>query len=155
MKNILGKHLIVDMYGCFLEQLNNLDFVTHTISTALEQAQMTLIDFSHFKIEAQGLIVIAIIEKSHLVIRTYPELGYIALEIFTSGEPSKPDKLITLLKKAFKAEKLKITNVKRGDFGSERDMKPRTKSKTTTMKRVKDTGAQVFKLLNKKKKVAP
>ena len=47
-------------------------------------------------------------------------------------------------------EKTKNTTIKRGDFGSERDMKPRTKTNSGAIRKVRDTGTKVLKFLANK-----
>ena len=56
------------------------------------------------------------------------------------------------LRKSFRAEKVKATSVQRGDFGNERDMKPRRKTKITTLGRVSRTRIQLKQTGGKLKK---
>jgi S-adenosylmethionine decarboxylase len=149
---IIGKHLTVDMYGCSFELLNNLDFIKNAMVTAVQEANMTMLEFSSYKFEPQGLTALALLSESHMSIHTYPELGYAAVDVFTCGDHSRPDKAIHVLKSFLKPEKTKTTHIKRGDFGSERDMKPKVKVQATPMKRVRDTSAKVLGLLKNKKK---
>jgi S-adenosylmethionine decarboxylase len=147
LMRIIGKHLIVDMYGCNFDQLNNLEFIKSAMLAAVAEANMTLLDYSQFKFEPQGLTAIALLAESHMSIHTYPELGYAAIDVFTCGDHSRPDKAVIMLKKILMPEKTKITNIRRGDFGSESDMKPKIKVSMTPMRRVRSTGAKVFRFL--------
>ncbi|GBG56043.1 S-adenosylmethionine decarboxylase proenzyme [Sporomusaceae bacterium FL31] len=148
---IIGKHLIVDMYGCGFEALDNLDFIKNAMLTAVKEANMTLLDFSSFKFEPQGLTALALLAESHMSIHTYPELGYAAIDVFTCGDHSRPDKAVAVLKRFLKPEKIKTTNIKRGDFGSEKDMKPKIKISVAPLRRIRNTGARMMKLLSRKK----
>lgn len=150
MKNI-GKHITVDMYGCSFEVLDDLGFVKNAIITAVNEAQMTLLDFTSHKFEPQGLTALALLAESHLSIHTYPELGYAAVDVFTCGEHSRPDKAVAILKDFLKPTKVKTTNIKRGDFGSVADMKPKVKVSATPMRRVRDTGSKMLRLLSRSK----
>lgn len=147
----IGKHLIVDMYGCSFESLDNLEFVKEAMLTAVEEANMTLLDFSYHKFEPQGLTAVAVLAESHMSIHSYPELGYAAVDVFTCGDHSRPDKAVSVLKSFLKPEKTKTTNIKRGDFGSEKDMKPKVNVSIGPLRRVRDTGAKVLNLLSRAK----
>lgn len=151
MKSI-GKHLTVDMYGCSFENLDDLDFIKEAMLTAIREANMTLLDFTSHKFKPQGLTAMALLAESHLNIHTYPEFGYAAVDVFTCGDLSRPDKTISILKQFLKPERMKITNIRRGDFGSENDMKPKTKTSAGAMTRVRSTSAKVLRFLSKKKR---
>lgn len=151
MRKVIGKHLTVDMYGCSFASLDNLEFVKHAMLTAVKESNMTLLNFSFYKFEPQGLTALALLAESHMSIHTYPELGYAAIDVFTCGDHSRPDKAVAILKHFFKPEKTKTTNIKRGDFGSESDMKPKVKISIAPMRRVRNTGAKVLHFLSKVK----
>ncbi|MDD4602156.1 S-adenosylmethionine decarboxylase proenzyme [bioreactor metagenome] len=148
---IIGKHIMVDMYGCSFESLDNIDFVKNAMLTAVNEAQMTLLDFTSHKFEPQGLTALALLAESHMSIHTYPELGYAAVDVFTCGDHSRPDKAVSILKGFLKPTKVKTTNIRRGDFGSVTDMKPKSKVSATPMRRVRDTGSKMLKLLSRSK----
>ncbi len=148
---ITGKHLTVDMYGCSFESLNNLDFIKNIMLSAVKEANMTLLEYSAFKFEPQGLTAFALLSESHMSIHTYPELGYAAIDVFTCGAHSRPDKAVATLKSFLKPEKTKTTHIKRGDFGSEKDMKPKIKISIAPLRRIRNTGARVIKLLSRTK----
>lgn len=147
----IGKHLTVDMYGCSFETLDNLDLIKKAILNAIQDANMTLLNFTYHKFKPYGLTALALLSESHLSVHTYPELGYAAVDVFTYGCQSQPQKAITTLKKFLKPEKIKTTNIKRGDFGSEKDMKPKVKVSIATLRRVRNTGAKVLNLLSRAK----
>ena len=151
MLGIIGRHLTVDMYGCFFESLDNVEFVKETLTTAISEANMTLINFTCHKFEPQGLTILALLAEGHISIHTYPKMNYTAIDVFTYGDQSHPEQAVKVLKDSFRPEKLKTTNIKRGDFGSISDMKPKIKISITPMRRVRDTGAKVFRFLSRTK----
>jgi len=146
---LTGKHLLVDMYGCSFKTLDDLALIKEAMLTAIAEANMILLNFSYHKFEPQGLAALALLEESHMSIHTYPELGYAAIDVFTCADHSRPDKAIAVLKTFLQPEKTKTTNIKRGDFGSEKDMKPKVKVSIAPLRRVKNTGAKVLKLLSR------
>ncbi|MEP3628780.1 MAG: S-adenosylmethionine decarboxylase, partial [Hyphomicrobiales bacterium] len=51
-------------------------------------------------------------------VHTWPEAGYAAFDVFMCGD-TEPEKCIDILADAFKANKVEVTNLKRGDKVSE------------------------------------
>jgi len=147
----IGKHITVDMYGCSFASLDNIEFIKNAMLAAIKAANMTLLDFSYHKFEPQGLTALALLGESHMSIHTYPELGYAAIDVFTCGEYSHPDKAVRTLKEYLQPDKMKTTNIKRGDFGSVRDMKPKIKVSITPLRRVRSTGAKMLHIFSKVK----
>ena len=146
----IGRHLSVDMYGCNFDNLDNFEIIKAAILAAIEEANMTLLNLSYHKFEPQGLTVLALLNHCHISIHTYPELGYAAVDIFSCGDYSRPDKALLVLKKVLKPEKTKTTNFMRGDFGSQKDMKPRIRISIAPLRRVRNTSAKVWSYLRKK-----
>ncbi len=147
----IGKHITVDMYGCSFSSLDNIEFIKNAMVAAIKAANMTLLDFSYHKFEPQGLTALALLGESHMSIHTYPELGYAAIDVFTCGEFSRPDKAVRTLKEYLQPDKMKTTNIKRGDFGSVRDMRPKIKVSITPLRRVRNTGARMLNIFSKVK----
>ncbi|MDL2281411.1 adenosylmethionine decarboxylase [Selenomonadales bacterium OttesenSCG-928-I06] len=146
-----GKHLTADMYGCSFDALNDLDFIKEAIFTAVKEANMTLLELSHHEFGgAQGLTAMALLSESHLSIHTNPSLGYAAIDVFTLSQTSDPNRAVLVLKKLLKPDKIKTTQITRGDFRLQKDMKPRAKVSTTPLRRVKSTGAKVLNFLGRK-----
>ncbi|CVK21708.1 MULTISPECIES: adenosylmethionine decarboxylase [Sporomusa] len=146
----IGRHLSVDMYGCNFDNLDNFELIKTAILAAIEEANMTLLNLSYHKFEPQGLTVLALLNHCHISIHTYPELGYAAVDIFSCGDYSRPDRALLVLKKVLKPEKTKTTNFVRGDFGSQKDMKPRIRISIAPLRRVRNTSAKVWSYLRKK-----
>ncbi len=148
---VIGKHLTIDMYGCNFDNLNNIEFIKSSMFTAIQEANMTLLDFTSYKFEPQNLTILALLAEGHMSIHTYSALGYAAVDIFICGDLSRADKAAAALRRSIKPEKTKTTNIKRGDFGSESDMKPKVKISITPLRRVRDTGAKMLHFLKRSK----
>lgn len=118
---------------------------------AISEGNMSLLDFSSHQLPPQRLTALALLEESHMSVHTYPELGYAAVDVFTCSDHSRPDKSVAVLKQFFKPERMKITNIRRGDFGTERDMKPKVKTSAGPLTRVRSTSAKVLHFLSRTK----
>ena len=85
-----GKHLILELYGCNREKLDDELFLRCKINSAAKLANATVINLVSTKFEPYGVTAIALLAESHLSIHTWPESQYSAIDIFTCGETMKP-----------------------------------------------------------------
>ena len=110
----LGRHLLVDLYGCARGRLDDLEFVRQCLLNAAEQAGATVID-SHFHgFSPSGVTGTVSIQESHLSIHTWPEHQYAAIDIFTCGSSVDPWRAYEALKIAFEADRGSAMEVHRG-----------------------------------------
>ena len=149
---ILARHLTVDMYGCKSNNLNNLEALRETIKNAVEESNMTLLDQNIQILEGDQVTALVLLHEGHISIHNYPTLGYTAIDIFTCSENSRPERTVAAIKAILKPEKTKTTYLKRGDFGAVKDMKPKIKVSVAPLRRIRNTGARVIKLLSRKQR---
>ena len=86
-----SKHLLLELYGCDFEKLNDESFLRCTINNAAKLANATVLNLISNKFEPQGVTAIALLSESHLSIHTWPESSYSAVDIFTCGQNMKPN----------------------------------------------------------------
>ncbi|MBP2662850.1 MAG: speH [Firmicutes bacterium] len=146
----IGRHLTIDMYGCNYDHLNNLEFIKTAMLTAIRETNLEVLDLVGHQTEPQGLTVIALLGQSHMSIHTFPEQRYVAVDIFTFGDYTRPDRALTVLKSFLKPDKTRTTNIMRGDFGLQKDMKPRIRVSIAPLRRVRNTSARVWRFLRNK-----
>lgn len=143
----IGRHLTIDMYGCNYDHLNNLEFIKTAMLAAIKETNLTLLDLVGHQTEPQGLTVIALLGQSHMSIHTFPEQSYAAIDIFTYGDYTHPDKALTVFKKILRPEKTRMTNIMRG---LQKDMKPRIRVSIAPLRRMRNTSARVWRFLRNK-----
>src|SRR5579864_3764135 len=61
-----------------------------------------------------GVSGVVVISESHLSVHTWPEVGYVALDIYTCGDKARPEAAVQHALKAFGAANMHITEVTRG-----------------------------------------
>ena len=59
----------------------------------------------------------AIVSESHIMIHTWPEHGYAAVDVFTCGEQRSPDAAIPVIKEYFAPERIQVMEMNRGIVG--------------------------------------
>ena len=107
-----SKHLLLELYRCDYEKLNDESFLRCTLNNAAKIANATVLNLISNKFEPQGVTAIALLAESHLSIHTWPEARYSAIDIFTCGQNMQPEKSCKYLIKALIAEEhlLRVIN---------------------------------------------
>jgi len=119
----LGQHLLIELYECNRETLNNEKKVKEILSSAAEICGATVLNTSSHKFSPQGISAIVMIAESHLSIHTWPEYSYAAADIFTCGITLKPEVAVDYLVKELEAKNFKLQKVKRGTLKLQKGQK--------------------------------
>jgi len=86
-----SKHLLLELYRCDCEKLNDESFLRCTLNKAAKLANATVLNLISNKFEPQGVTAIALLAESHISIHTWPESNYSAVDIFTCGQNMMPE----------------------------------------------------------------
>lgn len=79
-----GLHLLLDFWGC--RHLRDLAGIAKTLRAAAAAAGATVLDVQlHSFGETAGVTGVAILAESHISIHTWPEIDYVALDVFVCG----------------------------------------------------------------------
>ena len=95
--DMVGKHCILELYDCDPSKLDDEIFLRHTIKTAAQRAGATLLNLITHRFEPQGVTGLALLAESHISIHTWPENGYAAVDVFTCGDHTMPEKACEVL----------------------------------------------------------
>ena len=110
---MIGKHCILEMYDCNKNKLNDEAFIRNIINLGVKAAEAKLINLITHKFSPQGVTGLALLAESHISIHTWPEIGYGAVDIFTCGEYTKPEKACDVFVKEFSAQKFSLRQLQR------------------------------------------
>ena len=86
-----SKHLLLELYSCDREKLNDESFLRCNLNRAAKLANATVLHLISNKFEPQGVTAIALLAESHISIHTWPESNYSAVDIFTCGQNMMPE----------------------------------------------------------------
>ena len=86
-----SRHLLLELYGCDCEKLNDESFLRCSLNRAAKLANATVLHLISNKFEPQGVTAIALLAESHISIHTWPESNYSAVDIFTCGKNMMPE----------------------------------------------------------------
>lgn len=140
---ILARQLTVDLYNC-----NDKKFLdSAAIKAAINSVFGAEAEIISTKIDNEHSAFVAAFKEGHIALHIYNALKYVAVDIFTCTENEESEELAKVLRKYFQPEKIKSTYLKRGDFGLEREIKPKTKVRVAPLRKVRNVGAKVVQKL--------
>ena len=108
-----SKHLLLELYRCDDEKLNDESFLRCSLNRAAKLAKATVLNLISNKFDPQGVTAIALLAESHISIHTWPESNYSAVDIFTCGRNLLPELASQYLIQALKAEEHTLRIIER------------------------------------------
>ena len=108
-----SKHLLLELYRCDYEKLNDESFLRCSLNRAAKLAKATVLNLISNKFEPQGVTAIALLSESHISIHTWPESRYSAIDIFTCGQNMLPELASQYLIDVLKAEEHSLRVIER------------------------------------------
>jgi len=99
-----GRHLILDLYDCDPEILDDYAQLSTLLETALTMSKANILRIIGEKFQPQGVTLLALLAESHASIHTWPELGYAALDLYTCGDTTNTQRAANFLKFKLKAK---------------------------------------------------
>ncbi len=107
----LGKHCILELYECDHQKLNDELFVRSILTSAAKIAGAKMLNLITHRFKPHGVTGIALLAESHISIHTWPESGYAAIDVFTCGRYTVPEKACKVMAREFCAEKYSFKTV--------------------------------------------
>ena len=114
--NALGRHLLLELFDCDLDAINNVETVKGTLIEAAKRAQATIVDDVFHEFNPFGVSGVVVIAESHLSVHTWPEYRYAAVDIFSCGDILQPEIAASYLVEQFGAERTSVVEMQRGLF---------------------------------------
>ena len=116
---VLGRHLLVELFSCDEEVLDNLEKIEAFMMVAARVSGATIVESVFHRFQPHGISGVVVIAESHLAIHTWPEHGYAAVDFFTCGADVDYWTAHDFLKEAFAAGDSEVRELLRG---GERDI---------------------------------
>ncbi len=109
-----GHHYIVEASKCNKKIIGNIELMQQIIVEAANKANTKVWAVSFHRFPPNGVSGVVVISESHLSVHTWPEVGYVALDIYTCGKDSKPEKAVDYIIEKIEAEQVHVTELSRG-----------------------------------------
>jgi S-adenosylmethionine decarboxylase proenzyme len=113
-KRIGGTHILVDMYGCNYDRLNNPLALQYCMTKAAENAGAAVLGTKYHWFAPQGVTGVVLLSESHLSIHTWPESNFATLDVFTCGSIDTRA-IVREIENWLKSEAVIEQEVERGD----------------------------------------
>lgn len=111
----IGRHALADLCGLDPDLLRDADRVMDTLGSILDAAEFHVLRrVQHvFPGPHAGFTGVFLLSESHAAVHTYPEHGYLALDVFGCG-PQDPADVARNLARRLGAQSVRLHSVRRG-----------------------------------------
>ena len=107
-----GKHLLLDLWGVKFD--NSLTTLRKIMKNAIKVSGATMLHIHLHRFgKDQGISGVAVLAESHISVHTWPEIEYVAFDIFMCGD-TKPEASAEYLIKILRPKKKLLKKIKRG-----------------------------------------
>lgn len=107
-----GVHLIIEFWGGKI--IESSKEIRRILITTAKESNNTPVGIKIHKFNPHGLTGFILLAESHISIHTWPEINYVAIDIFSCGKKGKPYKGLEYLKKEFQPKKVRVKEIRRG-----------------------------------------
>lgn len=109
-----GTHLLVNLYGCPAEKLEQKDIVLTLLNEIVSEAQLSKVGEGVHQFDPIGVTAFILLAESHISIHTWPEKdGFAAVDIYTCADAEKNERAFTVLCEKFKPQRVEKQRVDR------------------------------------------
>ncbi len=111
-------HCILELYDCPANLLDDACYIQQMLREAAQKAKSTLLGEVSHQFEPHGVTALALLAESHISIHTWPETGYVAVDVFTCGSHTQPEAACTFLIQALQAGRHVFSKIPRCSGGA-------------------------------------
>jgi len=107
-----GTHVVADFWnGKIVEDKKELE---QLLRGAAKAARSTPLQVSIYNFKPQGITGVILLAESHIAVHTWPEINYVAIDIFTCGKEAHPKEALKFLQDYLQPERVDMKEMKRG-----------------------------------------
>jgi S-adenosylmethionine decarboxylase proenzyme len=110
-----GVHFHLDFSDCQANNLNDLPQIVSILKEAAIKAGATIVGEVAVPFQPQGVTGVIVLSESHISFHSFPEVKYIALDVFTCGTRVNPEIAVQYLQDIFKPKRPDIKRFIRGE----------------------------------------
>ncbi len=102
----VGWHILAEFYEVNPDLMKKVNPVKEILQKAVKESGLTPLKEEYHQFEPFGVTGFVLLEESHISIHTWPEHGYLALDIFTCSDEEATWKAFEVLKREFSPGKV-------------------------------------------------
>lgn len=107
-----GIHLIAEFWDG--KDIKSSKELKKILITAAKKAKNTPLKVSVNKFLPQGITGVILLAESHIALHSWPEMNYLAIDIFTCGCKGMPRRALEYFKREFRPTRVEIKEITRG-----------------------------------------
>lgn len=113
----LGVQVAADLYGCDPSLIGDIPALERLLRAAADASQATIVDTLTHAFTPFGATIALVLAESHLILHTWPEHDFVALDAFTCSADMRPEAAVEVMRAGLRAQRVQTTVVARGaDF---------------------------------------
>lgn len=110
----VGHHTIWDVYQCDVEKSSFVEPIKKILHTIVDELQLGKVEEAYKQFEPFGATGFILLEESHISIHTWPEKGYVAIDVF-SCKPFDIENINAIIKDFFQTDLIDTKVITRGN----------------------------------------
>ena len=111
---MIGTHLLIDLYGIEPPLLNDCGLLGNCLEASAAACGLTpLAPPKMHAFEGGGVTGVILLSESHIALHTYPEHGFIAIDVFSCGAGDS-ERAVDVFRNRLNPQREAITRAKRG-----------------------------------------
>ncbi|MBI5230375.1 MAG: adenosylmethionine decarboxylase [Candidatus Magasanikbacteria bacterium] len=111
----IGREILADLRGCDPRVIDDEQLLRRLVQEAIKKTKHNLLELNSRKFTPVGVTVLGILAESHISLHTYPEIGYVGVDIFTCGK-NRPEPILEYLQEKFGAKEVNWQYLRRGSM---------------------------------------
>lgn len=116
----MGIHVIAEFFGVEVEKISRVGPLREILEKVVSESGLKPIHSAFHQFEPYGVSGFFLLRESHLSVHTWPEYGYVAIDVFTCGSEKPAFRALGLLIKCLKPKSVEERVIRRDPFEKNR-----------------------------------
>jgi S-adenosylmethionine decarboxylase len=113
----MGIHIIAEIYGVESGKISKVEDVKLLLDRSISKSGLHVVSSIFHQFNPNGVSAVYLLSESHLSIHTWPEHGYVALDIFTCGKDDSAFKAFESIIEELNPKNVEKKVIRRDSFG--------------------------------------
>ncbi|MBI4138121.1 MAG: adenosylmethionine decarboxylase [Candidatus Wildermuthbacteria bacterium] len=107
-----GRHIVADFW--FGKQIETAKELRQLLRASAKAGRATVLKLATHSFSPQGFTGVVLLSESHIAVHTWPEIGYVAVDVFTCGKESRPMRALRYMQEYLNPDRVVMREMKRG-----------------------------------------
>lgn len=113
MSGANGFHIMGEFYGCSPGKIEKASSLKKIMMSAAKGAGFKIVGNTFYQFKPYGATGVVLLATSHMSAHTWPEFGYVAVDIYSCSGKAHARKAVKLLVKKLNPKKYKLREMER------------------------------------------